>query len=73
MAKRRSCWYCLYAVGLDRSDQAMPCGWLMLYRSAGELGKTCFRGDKTSVGKVGARCEEAEVQRRESLAPDRNV
>lgn len=51
----------------------MPCGWLMLYTSAGELGKTCFRGDETSVGKVGTRCEEAEVQRRESLAPDRSV
>lgn len=46
-----------------RNDQAMPYGWLMLYRSAQELMKTSLRGDKSFIGKVGTRCEEAEVWR----------
>lgn len=41
----------------------MPFGWLTLCRSAQELVKTSLRGDKSSIGKVGTRCEEAEVQR----------
>lgn len=58
-----SCWYHFYAIGLHRSDQAMPYGWLMPYRSAQELMKTSLRGDKSPIAKVGTRCEEAEVWR----------
>lgn len=64
ISKWQNWWWYLCIIGFHRNEQAMPFGWLMLY---------ILRGYKNSISKVGTRCEEAEVQRNESLAPDRNT